>query len=128
MDNSDYPGLYATSDDASKSAQKWYLGLTAAQLVIFFAVSFAGAISRVFAVEHQRSLFLGIAVALVVGLLCITAGRERKFDKVWFDGRAVAESVKTLTWRFMMNSKPFINAETAEVDFLRELDQVRKWR
>jgi hypothetical protein len=50
------------------------------------------------------------AVAAIVLLGSIVAkyvSKQRSDDKEWFDGRAVAESVKTLTWRYMMRLKPF---------------------
>jgi hypothetical protein len=54
--------------------------------------------------------------------------KQRGDDKGWFDGRAVAESVKTLTWRYMMRLKPFDDDTTCDQTFVGELDAIRKAR
>src|SRR5690606_15189811 len=38
--------------------------------------------------------------------LCIFIGYQKP-DRIWYNARAVAESVKTLTWRYMMRAEPF---------------------
>ena len=46
---------------------------------------------------------------------------SRRDDKVWFDCRAIAESTKTATWRYMMKTTPF--EEGRHCDARRELFQ-----
>ena len=73
-------------------------------------------------------LYTGLAVVLVVGLLILWAMRARQDDKIWFDGRAVAESAKTATWRFMMRAQPFHEDSSAEPLFIAELKEIRDAR
>jgi hypothetical protein len=50
-----------------------------------------------------------------------------KPERTWYEGRAGAESVKTLSWRYMMGAEPFsLEGKQADVDdvFLRRLDDV----
>jgi hypothetical protein len=54
--------------------------------------------------------------------------RARQDDKVWFDGRAVAESAKTVTWRFMMKVPPFHEDPTAEARLVAQLKEIREAR
>jgi SMODS and SLOG-associating 2TM effector domain 1/SMODS and SLOG-associating 2TM effector domain 3 len=54
--------------------------------------------------------------------------KQRSDDKEWFDGRAVAESVKTLTWRYMMRLEPFEDDATCDQKFIDELDAIREAR
>jgi hypothetical protein len=35
----------------------------------------------------------------------------KRFDKLWYNGRAVAESVKTITWRYIMKAHPYNNSD-----------------
>jgi len=44
-------------------------------------------------------------------------------ERVWFGGRVISESVKTITWRYMMHAEPF-NDEKADARFLAELQVI----
>src|SRR3712207_2381101 len=72
------------------------------------------------------------AVAAIVLLGSIVAkfvGQQRRYDKEWFDGRAVAESAKTLTWRYMMRLEPFQEDDaTSDREFIEELAELRNAR
>jgi hypothetical protein len=41
--------------------------------------------------------------------------RISKPDDIWYNGRAVAESVKTRSWRWMMRAEPYIDCENVEI-------------
>ena len=41
--------------------------------------------------------------------------RVSKPDDIWYNGRAVAESVKTRAWRWMMRAEPYIDCENVEI-------------
>ena len=120
----DYPGLYQAADQASVDSQgaylkaiRWYL----ACLVIAAALSVYADRSRWWALLAAL-LFLG-----TLGLLLLQG--FRRFDRTWYNGRAVAESVKTRTWRFMMRAEPYADAESAHVverAFCRDLEQILK--
>ena len=69
-----------------------------------------------------------VAVVLAVGLLVLWIGRSRQDDKAWFDCRAVAESVKTATWRFMMIAPPFENDDALDQRFVSEMQEIREAR
>jgi hypothetical protein len=47
------------------------------------------------------------AVLLVAALIAKLANRLQRFDEHWFDGRAVAETVKSATWRYIMGVRPY---------------------
>jgi hypothetical protein len=125
-----YPWLKCASDEASRDAQGWYFRLLAVQLMLFFLVGLTGAIQYVLPISTQRHATVAISVLLALAIIATLLGRERKLDKIWFDSRAVAESVKTATWRFMMGAPPFQPQPTANIEasFLAELDEIRKAR
>jgi hypothetical protein len=55
----------------------------------------------------------------------------RKYDRTWYSARAVAESVKTRAWRYMMRSEPYNNPEEESkrlflADLQHILDQNRE--
>ncbi|MCW9059958.1 MAG: DUF4231 domain-containing protein [Gammaproteobacteria bacterium] len=107
---SDMPGLYQSADQASLDAQKiyfrglrWYLIL----LVCAAYISYA-----------QPNDIIG--ALLSAGLFLITLGilifiRVQRPDDTWYNGRAVAESVKTRAWRWMMRADPYEDCDNIEI-------------
>ncbi|NKC17163.1 MAG: DUF4231 domain-containing protein [Gammaproteobacteria bacterium] len=112
VEENSFPGLYQSADKASIEAQKIYFGglffylglLVLAALVSFAWPKFvAGAIVSVM-------LFLA-----TLGILIFL--RVNRPDDVWYNGRAVAESVKTISWRWMMRADPY--PDCADVAIVR---------
>ena len=67
------------------------------------------------------------AVALGLGSLLTLSIRVSNLDKTWFSARAVAESIKTLAWRYMTRADPYNASLTPqEVDerFCIDVDQI----
>jgi hypothetical protein len=126
----DFPPLYRAADKASLSAQKQFVNLTSLYLgFMLFAAIFGSfvlsdiPVKTVFAIVSAVFLTAGIFVTIFV--------RTTKLERVWYDGRAVAESVKTLTWRYMTGSEPFSlgidkKADEAFLSSLYSLLQERK--
>jgi hypothetical protein len=122
-----YPALYYAADAASLAAQEGYkrlvladLGLLAAAALISIASQFAPPMAE----SWSRVV---AAVLLALALLSKFTNRLRGFDSQWFDGRAVAETVKSATWRFAMHAPPFAmeGAEAALRTTLRETMEAR---
>lgn len=119
MENSDYPGLYQETDEASVKAQKVYLrsiALYLLLLIVAVVVSLLMGTSPILAILAAliflATLFLSIALAV------------KRYDKTWYNARAVAESVKTVTWRYMMHAEPYGDDNVARHDFIKDLQQI----
>jgi len=55
--------------------------------------------------------------------------RVSRPDDIWYNGRAVAESVKTRSWRWMMRAEPYIDCEKLEImrkHFVNDLKTILK--
>jgi hypothetical protein len=52
----------------------------------------------------------------------------KKPERRWYKGRAIAESIKTLSWRYMMHVEPFDSDEEAENlrSFTERMDLINK--
>lgn len=125
--DADLPPLYHAADHSSLQAQKWFLaasilrlgGLLGAAFFCLFVwksapspVDWAGVLAAV-----------SFGVALLVEIYLLKSEPER----TWYEGRAAAESVKTLSWRYMMGAEPFYHtdpAPTVDQLFLNQLDDV----
>jgi len=94
------PAAQRAADAASLDAQRRNAHATSAQLVLLVAAAVAGAIPEK----------IGAVLAVVFFLLALAAmlylATERP-DRAWFRGRAGAESVKSLAWRYAIGGDPF---------------------
>jgi hypothetical protein len=117
-----FPGLYQVADRASLKAQKshfWglfaYLGLLVA--AAFFSFAFSRSIGGAIAAAFFFLVTLAILIALHV---------HKPID-IWYNGRAVAESVKTRAWRWMMRAAPYSDCETKDTvskEFVNDLGEI----
>jgi hypothetical protein len=71
----------------------------------------------------DERLIPAIAAALLaIALLAKLANRLRAFDAQWFDGRAVSETVKSATWRYVMHAAPYQGDDAAaNAEFIETL-------
>jgi hypothetical protein len=103
----DYPVLYRAADAASRRARMAHTRLVGAELLLLVGAAVIGAGQLLLPGASngwQRAL---PAVLLVAALIAKLANRLQRFDEHWFDGRAVAETVKSATWRFVMGVRPY---------------------
>jgi hypothetical protein len=128
MSNQDYPGLLQGADVAAASAQKTYFLLQRIYLGSLIVGGMIGILTSLLTGGGLAWTYTSMAIVLAVGLLVLWIGRSRQDDNAWFDCRAVAESVKTATWRFMMIAPPFQNHEAIDRRFVSELQEIRNAR
>lgn len=121
----EYPEIYNESDSCAIDNQKRYFRLFRLKIGLLIAVSVITSLSTS-NVPGFASLGLVIAIVLLA-LMFLTAITElRRFDRIWFSGRAIAETVKKETWLFMMKAKPYDcpDFESAVRIFLHNLRKV----
>ncbi|WP_252974361.1 DUF4231 domain-containing protein [Janibacter melonis] len=101
----DLPGVHDAADEASATGQTTYLVLSASRLISLLLAAIAGAIAFVLPGGQWLGWFVLVAffVAGVSELALITVQPERS----WYAGRAIAESTKTLAWRYAVGGQPF---------------------
>lgn len=127
MTGPDYPAVFRVSDAASLRSQNTYLWLQRLYLGSLVIGSMVSALVPL-AGAHSRSLFGAAAIILVVGLITLWGSRAQRYDTAWFDCRAVAESAKTATWRYMMRTPPFDADASVDSKFVSELTEIREAR
>lgn len=120
MKDSDFPGLYKAADTLSGNAQSRFF--TALILNLLFLV--LAAVVSVINYPHWGSaviqaLLLGCATASSVFLALVRP------ERLWYSGRAVAESIKTITWRYVTKAEPFHETDgIAKKIFLEKLKAI----
>src|SRR5919112_2456509 len=128
MGRPDYPALCQAASDASRVGQNTYKRLVGADLSLVVAGAVLGAIAFLVPTSYAAAFAAVAAIVLLGSIVAKYVNKQRTDDKEWFDGRAVAESVKSLTWRYMMRLEPFDEDATSDQKFIEELDAIREAR
>lgn len=118
----DYPALYDSANNASLTSQKYYL----LGMKWYIGLSIAGAFLSIYIKE---STFAGLLAAIMFfAILFLTIFQAvKRYDRTWYNGRAVAESVKTRTWRFITRAEPYFdneNVNNVKEEFCNDLKDI----
>ncbi len=114
------PGLYLSAEQASLKAQAAYYHSLRAYLILLLTatlISFYWPRSP-YAIIISALLFL-ITLAILVYI------RVKRPDDVWYNARAVAESVKTRAWRWMMRAEPYENCKSIDIVSRKFIDDLK---
>lgn len=105
LNRSDLPELHRIASDASRSGQNETALLTCAQLACAVGSAVVGSAGAGRSWQHAADL---AAAVLFTGSLLVTVllgfGRGQRS---WYEGRAAAESVKSLSWKYVARAVPF---------------------
>ena len=116
----DFPALCRSADRESLRAQRSYLRSLRVRLGALLVAAFGGAVTLTTAADFQIGgglAFLGFASALGTELFIATTSPH----KAWYEGRAAAESAKTLAWRYMVRAEPFkVDIPDVDAQFLTQ--------
>ena len=114
VDESEFPALYRTADQNSLNGQRRYLTATRLRLAMLVVAAVFG----LFSWRTGSGDIAGIlaAAAFGVALLGELYLLRMRPDRLWYDGRAAAESAKTLIWRYMVGGSPLGKSEIPDRD------------
>ncbi len=102
----DLPWLARAASDASVEAQRWHLRLIGLDLALLVAAALCAAPDWSSDTAKNGA---AAAAAIFMALSLVVTGiiqRERN-ERAWYDGRAVAESAKTIAWRYITCAEPY---------------------
>jgi hypothetical protein len=102
-----YPAAFSAADRASNDGQKRHRLLVGGQLAALL-------LAAVMSAWDSRPTALATALAFAVAMLLWGALQMLRPERTWFDGRALAESLKTLAWRYATAVPPFDSAASPE--------------
>ncbi|RWD70883.1 DUF4231 domain-containing protein [Mesorhizobium sp.] len=105
MNNNEFPALYLSADAASASAQFSYLALMRLQYALLII---AAIVSLWFG--GSNDIYVAYAAIVSFSTVALLYTAVQKPEKDWYACRALAESIKTATWRYMMRAEPFDGA------------------
>ena len=118
------PPVFVTADRSSAAGQRRFLAATKVRLVLLVAAALAGVIT----IESDQGVHLGAVIAAVAFVGAVVTELylvQDRPERSWFEGRAVAESVKTTVWRYAVGGEPFgidaLNDQEADRVLVRRL-------
>jgi hypothetical protein len=124
----DLPGIYYSASEASQAAQKMFLLLIKINIGLLLIMAVLSAINiNSIQKENQYLIPLISAILMLLSIFITYATETGKFEKKWYDGRAIAESLKSLSWKFMMKAEPFydLTKEEAESKFISDFREIQ---
>lgn len=122
MESSHYPSLYRAAENASSRAQKHLLIFTILNgclLILASTFSFLSVNGKWGAIISSILLILSLGVTILI--------KASGYKSKWYAARALAESIKTSAWRYMMRAEPFVGAgrdQNADKKFTDLLDDL----
>lgn len=99
--------LYLRADAVSTRGQRLTRSLVRLELVCLVVAGLAGVASWRVGAASLDVLAAVSGVAFVGALVCTGTRSRRRTEHDWYAGRAAAESVRTLAWRYAMGAQPF---------------------
>lgn len=128
IEREDLPGIYYEASEASMSAQRTFLRLIKLNIFFLVVLSTLSSINISFISKEYQFLIPLISTFFLILTIMITFATDSgKYEKKWYDGRAIAESLKTLSWKFMMKAQPFLNLSKADAEtkFLEDFKEIK---
>ncbi|MBW3633954.1 MAG: SLATT domain-containing protein [Chloroflexi bacterium] len=112
-----FPEFYRKADGHSRTWQKWYLWSERVQLISLLIP--AGLAS--FWNPGPLLVVLSFAVATLAHIFRLATSADEK----WWNGRAGAESAKTISWKFVVGGDPFaVDNRQGEVELATRLAEI----
>ena len=106
MKANEFPPLFEAADAASNAAQRRFLVALAGNLVSLIAAAIFSVLNLPtpwFALSYTLILLLSLILTIYLEVI--------RPQQVWYSARALAESLKTISWRFMMRAEPFESSD-----------------
>lgn len=120
MQEEDFPALYRSADKLSLESQTHFFRALRFHLVLLVGAAVLSAVNF----SHWSIATLQL-IALLGALSSSIYLFSKRPDRYWYSGRAVAESIKTITWRYVCRAEPFQgNDAKARSDFQQKLKSI----
>jgi hypothetical protein len=127
MKDKDFPNYFCAGDKASIVAQSTYVNYVKWDLIFMVC----GATLTIFNYQDENSktiIYVISGVLLLIATILSLVIKNKQFEDTWYRGRALAESCKTLTWRYITCSEYFENyltAHEAKKRFIERITEIK---
>lgn len=123
----DMPGFWRAADAASLEGQARTLGLTRLRIGGLIVAAASGVILSL--PDRPALAAIGVVIGFTMALVAEVVAWVLQPERDWYSGRALAESTKTLAWRFAVAGNPVpVDMEQREAErvLAERLDEVSR--
>jgi hypothetical protein len=127
LESPKYPAIYEESDSCASSNQSKHFWVLRVKVGLLLAVAAIAAFTWNQELGFKNAAGIIIGTVLMTSMVLTAIVDSKRFDRIWFSSRAVAESVKKESWLFMMKTKPYdgvLPEPKTEELFLDRLQQI----
>ncbi|MCY3705264.1 MAG: DUF4231 domain-containing protein [Gammaproteobacteria bacterium] len=124
----EWPSQYVGADCASQHAQRCHIRLQFSYLTSIVLAAIVSLAAVAFPNATSSTSSVVSASILVIGLVLTSVSRALRYDNLWSDCRAIAESTKTAAWKYIMRVAPFDDDDTAHKVYTQHLHEIRSSR
>jgi hypothetical protein len=135
VEYNDLPALFRSADGAANTAHRQYSLITTTNLILILVSAILGSLFVGGETTARETITVSMtivgAIVLSACVILTAVTQMLHLEQVWHDGRAVAESVKTLAWRYMMGCEPYsqrLDMTRAQNLFLSDLSSLLEAR
>ncbi|MFI9380790.1 DUF4231 domain-containing protein [Kutzneria sp. NPDC052558] len=120
----DLPGLYEAADTASRSGQRQYVRTVRLRLLL----TIAAAVTGTWPAETSGLDVAALGTAAALAAIAVTEAnlRTTRPAERWYDGRALAESAKSLAWRYSVGGVPYAKQGNDKLAERRLVEQMSR--
>ena len=116
----DYPAIYKEADNISNKTQSNYLGI----LFIFLCMLFFSSLLFTYFNEIIVFKIVNIVIVFLIVILSFVF-HFNNFQGKWYNARAVAESIKTISWRYAVKAEPYnVPDNDAKTSFIKAIKHI----
>lgn len=127
MKKKDFPNFFLASDKASQDAQSTYVNYVKWDLILMVFASLLAIYN--YQEENSKTIIYIISgILLLVATILSLVIKNKQYEDIWYRGRALAESCKTLTWRFITCSEYFesnLTTSEARTRFIGRITEIK---
>jgi hypothetical protein len=117
-----YPTIIYNCDNVAIKSKKKYLFLIGLDIYLMVLAVLVSLFYNFNTFLIGFIIFILVLSSFIISFIIL----KQSYDKLWFAGRAICESVKSLTWLFVIGTPPFnIEKEISHVDHLY-IDRIKE--
>jgi hypothetical protein len=118
-----YPSIFVATDEAAARVQRYYLMSVRLESVLVVVGALLASLSAAGLLPVHSAVLSAFVVSLSV--LVTWVARSAKWERHWFDLRAVAETVKSLAWMYGLGVEPFHGTDADRLFATRLADAMK---
>jgi SMODS and SLOG-associating 2TM effector domain 3/SMODS and SLOG-associating 2TM effector domain 1 len=125
LTDADLPGLFEGANAASLQGQRRHVRAVSMRLTFAVVAAATGVASIRVGPSGVDLMAIGTVLALVIVITVEVYLKSMRPEDAWYDGRALAESAKSLSWRYAVGAAPFqLRDEKARASYIQVLAQL----